>query len=238
VTPYFQAAGCTIHHADCLDLLPGMSGVDHMIADPPYSARTHAGHNRTRGMSGRRGLDYEPWTPDHAWRLAYASRLSIPGWRVVMSDHVLQPVWEEALAACGLYVFAPVPYVASGSRVRMQGDGPACWTVWLTMARPQEQHFLGWGSLPGGYWLPKGEGERGMWVGGKPLWLARQLVAHYSREGQTVLDPVCGGGSVLLAALQLGRKVVGIDSSEQACQASASRVERWLSDAKQSGRRP
>ena len=38
------------------------------------------------------------------------------------------------------------------------------------------------------------------------------------------LDPVCGSGTTLLAALQLGRKCIGIDSSEKACEMAADRV--------------
>lgn len=228
MTPYFEAEGVQLIHGDCLELMPSMAGVDHILADPPYSERTHSGHNCVEGVQGRRGIGYEPWTVDHVQAFVEAARLMCPGWIVAMSDHVLQPAWEAFLAATGRYVFPPLPYVARGSRYRMYGDGPAQWTVQVNVARPPEQRFLGWGSLPGAYVLPKGEMEQGMFVGGKPLWLMRELVRDYSREGETVLDPVCGGGSTLVACLQLGRRAVGIDNSEAACAWAAKRLEKHL----------
>jgi hypothetical protein len=38
-----------------------------------------------------------------------------------------------------------------------------------------------------------------------------ELVAHYSKPGDIVLDPFCGGGVTVVEALSLGRKVVGVD---------------------------
>jgi len=40
--------------------------VDHVISDPPYSARTHSAHDGTKGNDGavRESLSYGAWTDD------------------------------------------------------------------------------------------------------------------------------------------------------------------------------
>ncbi len=45
----------------------------------------------------------------------------------------------------------------------------------------------------------------------KPLELCRHLIKSYSHPGQTVLDPFCGGGSTVAAALLEERNVIGIE---------------------------
>lgn len=44
----------------------------------------------------------------------------------------------------------------------------------------------------------------------------REAVRSFSREGDTVLDPFCGGGTTVVEALVAGRRAIGVDLSELA----------------------
>ena len=44
----------------------------------------------------------------------------------------------------------------------------------------------------------------------------RRLLQHYSRPGQMVLDPFCGGGVTVVEGLRLRRRVVGVDYNPMA----------------------
>lgn len=218
--------GWELHCGRWQDALAGVDAVDAVICDPPYSARTHDGHNN--GVSGgtvarqtgatrrpdggvdpetmRRAISYAPWAPADvsAFVAAWSGRCS--GWFAALTSHDLCAAWIDAFEAAGRYAFAPLACLSPGSRVRLGGDGPSNWAVWLVVARPREKRFASWGTLPGGYITPP---ESMPIVGGKPLGLMRAIVRDYSRPGDLVVDPCAGGGTTLLAAAMEGRRAVG-----------------------------
>lgn len=224
-----EAHGATVHCADWRDLLPLVPRCDLLCVDAPYSEKTHAGHDegtatanrckepwpRTDGTKPRndhrhqrRAVSYRFWTPDDVVEFVTAWHPVCAGWFVTITDHVLAPVWSDALEAVGRYVFAPLPYVAPGSRVRLSGDGPSAWTCWIVVARPRTREFASWGTLPGAYILPPGMAERMPVVGGKPPWLLCRLVEDYSRPGDLIVDPCCGAGTTGIGAIRTGRRAV------------------------------
>jgi DNA modification methylase len=58
----------------------------------------------------------------------------------------------------------------------------------------------------------------------KPLALMRWLVRLVTPPGGTVLDPFCGSGSTLVAAVMEGFRAIGIEADERWCRGSAQRV--------------
>jgi hypothetical protein len=227
-----------VYHSRWQDLTQIVNRCDALIVDAPYSERTHSGHdegtataNRSRswvpadearraraskseleGTEKRRSINYGAWSAADVEAFVSAWSAICSGWFVSITDHALAPVWAAALEYAGLYTFSPLAFVAPGSRVRMGGDGPAQWSCWIVVARPKSRAFQRWGSLSGAYVLPPGNGERMAVVGGKPLWLMERLVEDYSRPGQLVVDPCCGAGTTLKAALRTGRRCIGGDA--------------------------
>ena len=59
----------------------------------------------------------------------------------------------------------------------------------------------------------------------KPVALLERIIKASSNQHDTVLDPFCGSGTTLVAAHKLGRKFIGIDSSEEAVNLTNSRLE-------------
>lgn len=45
-----------------------------------------------------------------------------------------------------------------------------------------------------------------------------EIIKHYSKEGDTILDPFCGSGKSLLAARELKRKIIAFEINEKSCQ--------------------
>jgi site-specific DNA-methyltransferase (adenine-specific) len=224
-----------VYHASWADLLKVLprrednTVCDALIVDAPYSERTHRAHDAaSESAGGRRVLDYGAWSTDCVREFCEAWVPATRGWFVSITDHVLAPSWAATWERLGLYVFSPLACVQSGSRVRILGDGPAQWSTWAVVARPRTAAFAKWGALPGAYVVPPGHYDRSGVVGGKPLWLMERLVEDYTRPGELVCDPCCGGGRTLEAALRTGRRAVGGDAMREHAEIAADRCGRRM----------
>lgn len=187
------------------DVLSDIESCDACITDPPYGERTHKGQH-TSGVfdnSQRRDLSYAFWTEQDV--TDFCDRWSAAGWIAALSDSNLFPTWNHRLGV-GRTVFPPIPCVLKGMTVRLAGDGPSSWAIYLNASRTRQ--LSKWGTLPGAY---VGAPARGGHIGGKPLWLMQQIVSDYSRPGDLIVDPCAGGGTTLLAAAIEGRRAIGAE---------------------------
>lgn len=119
-----------------------------LLADPPYGAKTHAGHDSNIGShsnadkASQRPLSYDSWTPQDVADFVAFWAPRTRGWMACMTSHDLGLVWQAAYEAAGLYAFAPVSIIQD--RVRLGGDGPCSCTVYLMVARPRNRKFATW----------------------------------------------------------------------------------------------
>ncbi len=228
VEPYYEHAGITIYHGDCLDVLPEFRQVvDHIITDPPYEAEAHtkARRQRSEGVVGLLAIDFDAITDDTRRKVgAEFCRLST-GWVLVFCQVEAAMLWREAMPTAK-YMRTQV-WVKPDSAPQFTGDRPAMGyesivTSWAGEGRPR--------------W--NGGGRRGVYEhlvgvngGGrnphptmKPEPLMSELVALFTRAGETVLDPFMGSGTTLAAAKRLGRKAIGIEMNEAYCEIAAKRL--------------
>ena len=49
------------------------------------------------------------------------------------------------------------------------------------------------------------------YVGATPAWVIWQLLTRYTRQGDVILDPMCGSGTMLDVATELQRRPIGFD---------------------------
>lgn len=197
---------------------------DAVITDPPYGPKTHGGAlgdaDALPDGSKREQIAYAHWTPEDvdAFTDFWCKRTRC--WIVALTSHDLVPHYLSGYEANGWYAFAPLAVVVNGMGVRIQGDGPASWTLHLCVARRRANHLSTapgakgiWRSLPGGYHGPAGKEMAG--GRGKPAWLMEALVRDYSDPGMLVCDPCAGWGSTLLAAKRLGRRCIGAEVDKE-----------------------
>lgn len=204
---------------------------DAVIADPPYSNRTHSGiatgWNNTQA-SVCHEIVYNHWAPVDVARFVDAWSPRVSGWMACLTDSDLMGVYREAFDQRGRYSFPPVPFVQLGKQARVLGDGPASWTCYLATARPREKRFMRWGSLPGAYVPPTSGQDLNHQVvkGGKPLWLMQNIVRDYSRPGDLICDPCAGGATTLLAAVIEGRRAIGAERDPATFELAVKRLRR------------
>jgi site-specific DNA-methyltransferase (adenine-specific) len=58
----------------------------------------------------------------------------------------------------------------------------------------------------------------------KPLALLQRIIQASSNEGDLVLDPFCGSGTTLVAALALHRRALGVDANAEAVAIARERI--------------
>ncbi len=234
----------------------GHRTVNALIFDAPFSLKTHNGHKEGKltadraaafakahesaptpesrysarkseaGESGRRDIDYDSFTNEDIKNFCAIWLPKTTGWVVSITDDVLAPIWGAEFEAADRYRFAPLPLVETGSRVRMTGDGSACWTCWVVTARPRTREFASWGALPGAYIYPgerkiNSKGGTDRIVGGKALRAMIDIVNDYSKEDTIVVDPFCGAATTGKACLRVNRKFIGIEKDTDRAKLSA-----------------
>ncbi len=198
---------------DWHSVLVDVGMVDTLITDHPYGAKTHENSREGARSDGYAieglGPEYTHWTASDVLHFAQHWSPRTRGWMVALTSHDLIPAWEIAYETVGRYGFAPVPCVINGMSVRLGGDGPSSWTVYAMVGRPRSGEFSRWGTLPGAYTGGREAGSEG--GRGKPGWLMRAIVGHYSRPGDLVCDPLAGFGATLIAAIDKGRRAIGAE---------------------------
>lgn len=210
---------------------------DALICDPPYSARTHRGHDagttvakkagwkrsdgRIDAPHERREISYAHWSRDDIAAFVGFWAPRNRGWFVCFSDSDLCSVWRDCFEVHGLTGFQPIPLVVPGMTVRMSGDGPSSWATYANVARPKS--LSRWGTLRGAYVGGQGDREH---VGGKPLWAMRAVVRDYSRPGDLVCDPCAGAATTLIAAEIENRRSVGAEIDARTFEMAQQRIAR------------
>ena len=203
---------CTLYHADCLEVLPTLTGVDAVVTDPPYGI-AHPCNFSTRGR-GRLAAcndwpdvhgDDGPFDP--AWILAlnrpavlwggnwFADKLPPTGgwlvWDKERPDELDQATCELAWTSC----------VKGVRRFRH---------LWHGMMKASE----------------KGESYHPTQ---KPAALfAWVLSLRWFADVETVLDPYMGSGTTGVACIRTGRNFIGIDIDKGYFDIACDRIRREL----------
>lgn len=216
--------------------LADVARVDAVITDPPYSERTHAGHDsgvrqandggeRYGHRTKRNAIDYAAWSPGDMADFA-ARWHDRAGWIVALTDDVSIGTWRDAYESAGRIGFTAVPIVEVGSRVRISGDGPSSWSCYACVSRPKGKAWQSWGTLPGAY-VYYGHGDRVI-VGGKRLDCMRAIIRDYSRPGDLICDPCAGGATTLIAAHMEGRSAIGAELDPKTYDLAKRRIDAYL----------
>jgi hypothetical protein len=228
---YYEDASVRLYHGDCLDVLPQLGQVDHVITDPPYEAEAHTMGRRAfsgrsdathpKGIAEERPLGFDPITEaQRASAGALMAGVSC-GWVLVFCQVEAAMLWRASLPA--KYLRTQIWRKVDGAP-QFTGDRPGmgyesivtCW------AGDGRSRWNG-GGRHGFYDYPTVKAGTGHQTE-KPLALMSELVALFSDEGDTILDPFAGSGTLGAAAKLNGRKAILIEREEKYCEIAAKRL--------------
>lgn len=216
------------------------ASVDVIITDPPYSEHVHTNMSSGTAMASKVRAGKKGGIPRVTMPFA---PLEAYEW----TKHLSRVAKRWAIAFCAVEDFgayrtaAPSSWVRGGiwykpnSMGQLTGDRPAnAYEGLAIMHRPSKKQWNGRGSFA--YWDAELDEELGHYVcngtrgeknrhpNQKPLKLCLELVAKFTNEGETVLDPFCGSGRIGEACMLLGRKYIGLDSSAEWVEAARARL--------------
>jgi DNA modification methylase len=123
----------------------------------------------------------------------------------------------------GNYTFNPprIPY-----KTKMNVGGDAAWSK----EKIPWEHYEKKGKLLEDWWIDipalcRNEPEKTGYATQKPFKLMERIVEVFSNPGDRVLDPFCGSGSTLEAAILRDRFPVGCDKNEEAIKIAKKRLD-------------
>ena len=226
--PYFDDGTVTIYLGDCLEVLPQLGPVDHVITDPPYNVSEEGSDIRHAGtglLAQRRDFgewDRSGWQPGPFMVSAFPLMRAGGSLLAFTSDRLLSAYREfEGTHPRGTLVWektnpppTPRPSYVSATE----------WIVWLQKPGAKAT-WNGSGFTLNILRYPIcGGRERGEHPTQKPLALFKELIDRHTDPGETILDPFMGSGTTLRAAKDLGRKAIGIEIEERYCEIAAKRM--------------
>ncbi len=233
---YYEDDHVRLYHGDCREVLSGMAdqSVDCVITDPPYTERTHSkARSLSHKVNGRdvitQGVTTFASIDDEALRAVLTDLGRVTrSWVVATLDyrHALE---FDANPPKGLKVQRVGVWMKTRPTPQITGDRPAQgWEAIAYMHRAKGRSVWNGGGRHGNYYLDI-EQKAGHPTA-KPLPMVQDMIRKFSNRGDTVLDPFAGSGTTLRAAVNEGRKAIGIELDERYCEIAARRLSQGVLD--------
>lgn len=214
---------------DCLEIMPALGPVDHVISDPPYEAvmqkkwgvlsrNAPSSHVRHEEI----GFDaIDEIREDVATAIAAACE----GWAVLFCMAEGVRAWRDALEAAGVRYKRAMVWIKPDAMPQFNGQGPSVGHEMMVSAWCGAGHSS-WngGGRPGVFTYNKNT-PGAVHPTQKPLPLMKQLVHLFSNPDQIVLDPFMGSGTTGVACVEQGRNFLGIERNPEHFDAACKRIE-------------
>jgi DNA modification methylase len=192
---------------DCREILPTLPKVDAVVTDPPYGIGEAAGKNASRGKLavskdyGNDEWDNEPVTAETMALVRNAAR-----WCIVFGGNY----YDSPATSCWLV----------WDKENGASDFADCELAWTNLPKAVRRIKYMWNGM-----LRANGEQRGDHPTQKPVGVMKWCVGHLPDPAQTILDPFMGSGTTGVAAVQMGRKFIGIEREEKYFQIARRRIE-------------
>ena len=222
----------TVYLGDCLKVLGGLGAVDHLIADPPYSAEVHENAVHTPAQRHadnvkhpRRDLGFGPAVAGCEGRF-YDRLPTINRWHLIFSDVERVGAWREDAEGHGYRYVRTMFWHKLNAQPQITGDRPAAHVEAILLGHNDKRMKWNGGGHGNVFSFPiaKGASERFDHGTPKPLALMKRLVSLFTDEGDLVLDPFGGTGTTARACKDLKRRCIIIEKDKRWCEVIAERL--------------
>ena len=219
--PYYQDEAVTLYHGDSMEILPALAGITAIVSDPPYGISLNTNYGTRKRGSLAVSNDYgenikgdtAPFDPRHL--------LNYPTVVLFGGNHFS----DKLPSSPGWLVWDKLNGLTSKREVGFN-DQADCEMAWTNLKKPARLFSHRWMGL-----LKDSErDESRLHPTQKPVVLMRWVLTSTTSQDDIICDPYAGSGATLLAAKDLGRKVIGIEYEERYCEIIAKRCAQGVLD--------
>jgi len=195
----------TLYLGDCMDILPTLGKVDAVITDPPYGINENSKKVASRGKLAA-PKDYG----DFDWDKAPPPDALI--------ELIRTKGQYQAFFGGNYFQLPPTSCWLVWDKLNGDNDFAdceLCWTNWPKAVRRLQWRWNGM--------IRQGNEER-YHPTQKPLEVMKWVI-ELCPKAETILDPFMGSGTTGVAAIQLGRKFIGIEREPKYFDIACKRIE-------------
>jgi len=205
----------TLYLGDCAEVLPTLGQVDAVVTDPPYGeVNRESGGLRSLDKGVADIVDFdERWIASKFARLAnsiyiWCGSEQVSEYREVLVEAGMTTrlcIWEKTNPSPmnGQYLWLSSIETCIFARRKGAVFNEHCASpVWRIATQPKEFHPTA-----------------------KPILLMEVQIKASTNDGQVVLDPFMGSGTTGVAAVQMGRKFIGIERESKYFDIACQRIE-------------
>jgi site-specific DNA-methyltransferase (adenine-specific) len=207
--PYFEDEYVILYHGDCLEVTEWLDA-DVLVTDPPYGISWEAGalsdKRETRKKSEQSIISDESASVRDAALTLFGKKPAIVfgTWKIQRPENTTNVlIWHKANKQPGVLTH---PFYSNHEEIYVLGNGflgkPMQSVITSKEHRGMQPRLIG-------HPTPK------------PVGLMESLI---EKTAGLIADPFAGSGSTLLAARNLGRKVIGVEIDEKYCELIAQRL--------------
>lgn len=217
--PYYQDDLVTLYHGDCLEVTEWLRA-DVLVTDPPYGIEAESRKGAYRG-AGSQVRKHNPIINDNNTVARDKSlkqwgdrpAIVFGSWRMARPEHTQHVlIWWKRGHAPGP---TNAPFMSQHEEIYVLGKGFRSTSPPMRSVIETKEH-RGNEVAKIGHPTPKPVGMM-------------ELLIDRCPEG-VIADPFAGSGATLLAARNLGRKVIGVELEEKYCELIVSRLSQQVFD--------
>jgi DNA modification methylase len=195
----------TLYLGDCREILPTLGRVDAVVTDPPYGIGEAAGKNKSRGnLAVARDYGNEAWDNQPCFD-GIGEAIACSNYQIIFGGNY--------------YPLTPTSCWLVWDKLNGDNDFADCELAWTNLPKAVRRIQYMWNGML------RAHGEaRGDHPTQKPIGVMKWCIGQLPADCETICDPFMGSGTTGVAAIQLGKKFIGIERSERYFDAACRRI--------------
>ena len=201
----------TLYMGDCRDILPTLGKVDAVVTDPPYginAANMHKDSGAKRGAAAAAKGVYDATE----WDAAPVD--------FELLEMIIGSARHAVIFGGNYYPMPPARCWLVWDKENGGNEFADAEMAWTNLDKPVRLVRHMWNGM-----LRKGQEERHGHPTQKPVEVMKWCIGHLPEPNETILDPFMGSGTTGVAAVQMGRKFIGIEREPKYFDIACKRIE-------------